>query len=211
MRLSLLISSLILATTTISEPLHAGIVFTVYERGSSVEVNVSGSIDTSGWNLQGIQTPNPFIRYDSIAVGSSQTQRIDGSGQVATGGANPHFVLSQTLGFVQPIAGTATGSSVQFSIRDAIFNHSWILYLPANYVSNAPVSGSALYANVSLASLGLTRGGTPWTWYLDGNTSNDAKSVTIVAPVPEPGSMAACGIAASAAAWLRRRRAGRPV
>ncbi|MFM8328353.1 MAG: PEP-CTERM sorting domain-containing protein, partial [Pirellulaceae bacterium] len=80
-----------------------------------------------------------------------------------------------------------------------------VLRLPDGYVSNAPLSGSAVYSNLSYATLGMQPFKVYGSWYLDGILGNDAKSITIQA-TPEPTSMAMWGIGAVAATWVRRRR-----
>ena len=182
---------------------QAGLIFTVKEVGPNIQVTVKGSIDTSGWSLQGVAASNPFVRQDSIAAGTGPQQRVDGFVQAVSGGASTTAVFpSMAFSFNQPMAGTAKGSLVQFAQSGY---GQWILYLPAGYVSNTPVSGSAVYANLSYASLGMVPNQVFGTWYLDGVLGSDAKSVTVQA-TPEPTSMAMWGMGAVAATWVRRRR-----
>lgn len=182
---------------------QAGVIFTVKEVGADLQIKVSGSINTSGWSMQSITPSNPFLRQDSIAVGTGPMQRVDGPTQAVSGGASNTAVFP-TLGwgYYQPVAGSATGSLVHFQQNGF---GGWILYLPANYVSGSPLSGSAVYANLSYASLGIVKNQTYWTWHLDGIPGSDAKSVTVWA-TPEPASMAMWGIGAAGAAFVRRRR-----
>jgi hypothetical protein len=182
---------------------QAGLIFIVKEVGPNIEVTVNGSIDTSGWSLQGVGASNPFVRTDSIAAGTGSQQRVDGSVQAVSGGATTTAVFpSMAYSFNQPMAGTAQGDLVQFQQNGY---GQWILYLPAGYVSNTQVSGSAVFANLSYASLGMVPNQVFGTWYLDGVLGSDAKSVTVQA-TPEPTSMAMWGIGATAATWARRRR-----
>ncbi len=182
---------------------QAGLVFTVKEVGPNIEITVAGSIDTTGWSLQGVAASNPYVRQDSIAAGIGPQQRVDGTVQAVSGGATTTAVFpSMAWSFNQPMAGTAKGDLIQFGQSGY---GQWILYLPAGYVSNTPVSGSAVYANLSYASLGMVPTQVFGTWYLDGVLGSDAKSVTVQA-TPEPTSMAMWGIGAAAATWVRRRR-----
>lgn len=180
----------------------AGVVFSVYEVGSDIKINVSGSIDTTGWSLQGIQSPNVYIRGRNVGVGSSQMQRIDSSGLATSGGASTTRVfppLGDGIHF--PVAGTATGNTVIFQTSDS--GTAWALFLPANYVSGSSLSGSATYANLSFASLGMTST-TVWKWFLDGNSSNNDKSITVAATVPEPSGVAFGALAIALIAGGRR-------
>ncbi|MFN8765897.1 MAG: PEP-CTERM sorting domain-containing protein [Pirellulaceae bacterium] len=182
---------------------QAGLIFTVKEVGPNIQVTVKGSIDTSGWSLQGVAASNPFVRQDSIAAGIGLQQRVDSTVQAVSGGASTLAVFpSMNWGFNQPMPGTAKGSLVQFAQNGY---GQWILYLPAGYVSNTPVNGSAVYANLSYASLGIVKNKTYWTWHLDGIPGSDTKAVTVWA-TPEPTSMAMWGMGAVAATWVRRRR-----
>lgn len=184
-------------------PAQAGLIFTVKEVGPNIQVTVKGSINTSGWSLQGVAASNPYVRQDSIAAGIGPQQRVDSMVQAVSGGASTTAVFpSMAWSFNQPMAGTAKGDLVQFGQSGY---GQWILYLPAGYVSNTPVSGSAVYANLSYASLGIVKNQTYWTWHLDGIAGSDAKAVTVWA-TPEPTSMAMWGMGAVAATWVRRRR-----
>jgi hypothetical protein len=181
---------------------QAGIVFSVAEDGPDVYISASGSIDTTGWSLQGITGPNVYIRGRNVAVGNTNMQRIDSNIVAVTGGASVSQVFPPLgNGIHYPVTGTAKGDTVIFQANSAI---AWALFLPANYVSNDSVKGTAKYANLSLASLGMT-GNTDWTWYLDGDINNDAKSVTVRA-VPEPSSLVLGGIGLAAACLVRRRK-----
>jgi hypothetical protein len=192
-----------LVTLTMSASLaQAGIVFEVAEVGPDVSISVSGSIDTTGWSLQGITAPNVYIRGRNIAVGNTNMRRIDGNPVAVTGGASVSQVFPPLgSGIHYPVTGSAQGDTVIFQANSAI---AWALFVPFDYVSNDSVKGKAKYANLSFAALGMT-GHTNWKWYLDGNTGNDAKSVTVLA-VPEPSTFVLGGIGLVAACVVIRRK-----
>ena len=194
---------LALVTWTMTASLAAaGIVFEVAEVGPDVSISVSGSIDTTGWSLQGITSPNVYIRGRNIAVGNTNMRRIDGNTVAVTGGASVSQVFPPLgNGIHYPVTGSAQGDTVIFQANSAT---AWALFVPFDYVSNDSVKGKAKYANLSYASLGMT-GHTDWKWYLDGNTGNDAKSVTVLA-VPEPSSFVLGGIGLVAACLMIRRK-----
>lgn len=182
--------------------LYAGILFAVEDLGSSVRITASGSIDTTGWSLQGVTGPNVYIRGRNVAVGSSSMQRIDSNTLAVSGGASVSLVFPPLGNNIYlPVAGSATGQTVIFQANSAT---AWALFLPAGYTSNAPLSGSAVY-NVSRSALGMTET-TNWKWYLDGNAANDAKSVTVMSITPEPSGFLLSGLGVGAAGWWRRRK-----
>ena len=46
------------------------------------------------------------------------------------------------------------------------------LYVPSGYVSNTNISGTATYANTTIASAGLTPGTYTWSWGSGANASS---------------------------------------
>jgi|688.fasta_scaffold498014_1 hypothetical protein len=179
---------------------QAGLIFSVSEAGSDIAITLKGSIDTTGWNLQGVTPSNIYLRGDTVAVGSSNMQRIDGNIVAVTGGASVSQVFPPVgWGIYWPMAGSAKGDTVIFQTNTAT---AWILYLPAGYASNDSISGASKFSGINFATLGMD-GHTYWKWFLDGDTGNDAKSITVQA-VPEPSSFVLGGIGLVVAGLVRR-------
>jgi hypothetical protein len=53
-----------------------------------------------------------------------------------------------------------------------------LLYVPSGYVSNTNISGTATYANKTIASAGLTPGTYTWSWGTGGNTSTVVMTIS---------------------------------
>lgn len=84
-------------------------------------------------------------------------------------------------------ATSTTGDSLGFEMSGSTF----YFFLPVGYLSGAPVSASASWANATFASLGVTPGSYTWTW---GNGADQSFTLDIQSVgVPEPSALALFG------------------
>lgn len=113
------------------------------------------------------------------------------------------------------ITGPATFGTGAFAAVDAgvsytpdeggggIDGAAGLLYVPASYASDDPLTLFAVWTGVTFAKLGLTPGTFTWTW----GTSNPDSLTVIVSAVPEPSSLGLLALGALALAGVARRRA----
>lgn len=165
---------------------EAGFIISVQQVGSAVVVTGSGSanlaaltIALSGQSYNAVVFPSgPGLLVGAPASQSSDDYEfISGPGVFGNGG----------------FAKANSGSGQHFGLN-AFSPTQLLLDVPHNYVSGTMLSSSSTYAGSTFTSLGLTSGTYVYTW----GSGATADSMTIqVGPsaVPEPSSLAMCGIA----------------
>ncbi len=191
-------SHLLLATAAAclvtAAPAHAGVTYEVTEQAGDVVFEFSGSINlasTLGKHgdrhayLNDFEGDRTFIR--SVA-GEADDYNVDYTIQASFNG--------------EASGGTRAGDNFSFENVDAGSFHQ--VWLPNNYVSGDPISGSLTFSNTDFASLGLTPGIFYWEWA--NNSVTDFVRVQVGA-VPEPTSALCALFAGVLTTWQRRRRA----
>lgn len=167
---------------------QAAISIILTEVGSDVVATYSGTVNITDLGFPGSGSISSYIDSGdaSIAMGSSASAAPY---TVAFTSKPANFGTS--LGFASASSFSGDGFDISSS-----FNY---LAVPAGYVSNTFLSGSATWAGQTFASLALTPGSYTWTW----GSGPNADSATL--QIPEPSSAVFAGIA-SGAFLLRRRR-----
>lgn len=203
-------SLFLLLTACLTGNAFAGIVFTVDGTGPDLVITSSGSLSLSGFSqTQAGSVWNSgltYLRPRNVMTGSTSFDGYNSSATFFTeGGASTTQVFPSGPGYLA--ATTASGDYVAFQLGGALP----LIYVPAGYTSNTPVSGSATYSGQTLASVGMTPS-TVFKWYL-GADGDDSQSITVVG-VPEPAAyvIAFAGIAAGSVLYGRRKKsAGKKV
>jgi hypothetical protein len=168
---------------------QAAITIDINQVGTSVVAAGSGSFNTIG--LTTYSTGNQGGSFINAA-----------SGVVSVGAAAPIKILSgvsgPTLGFLQGPTFASSSSGDTFGISQYL----GAIYLPANYQSNAALSGSSTYLNTTLASLGLRAGQYVFRSAADTVTLN----IGATGAVPEPATWAMMILGMGAVGFAMRRR-----
>jgi hypothetical protein len=200
MRFAACVSILFMAAPAAS---RAALVIDFHQSGSDVIMSGSGNIDLSG--LPGPQNGLGIIgSVDPFAANA------------LFGSATGSFSISGYGGYSGPLSfgpgGVDDGIPGSNFMGDAfgLGNSVGLIFVPIGYVSGTSLSASLTFDGATLSSLGLTPGTYDYT-----STSNGALVVVVnvesPAAVPEPSSVALCGIAGvvglGVAGWRRRRRA----
>jgi hypothetical protein len=181
------------------ESAQAGVVITIQQVGSNVDVTGSGSLNLADLTSFGTFTQAPdIIPFDAEAI-------VGGIPSVSvTGYAGASFSGPTSFGGgieANPISGSGSVFGIQGSSSD--------LVVFSGYVSGTSLGTSTDTYSGSLSSLGLTVGTYTWTW----GTGNAADSLTVnilsPASVPEPSSVVLAAVGAvtlCAYRWCRHRR-----
>lgn len=182
----------------------AAIVLNIRQVGQDVTIEGSGSANLSALSLAGSST--------------SFTNSLTGQEAYAGPAAFANGVVDLWQGLAGPLAFNpnpivelpdAAGSSGDlFGIMADNGSGSARLVLPQGYLSGSSLSGSSLFPNTDLASIGLTPGTYSWLW--GSGATADSLNVVIVDPVavPAPLPLAGAAFAFSWASALRRRCRG---
>ncbi|KQS02185.1 hypothetical protein ASG11_15505 [Sphingomonas sp. Leaf357] len=169
---------------------NAAIVINITQVGADVRADASGTADTTGAAPIGLPISGaPFINGSRAAV------RV-GSGAYYNYAVSGPTVFGSNF---QVTATTASGSLI------AVNGMNQTVQLLAAYTSNSFISGTATFANQTLASLGLTLGSYVY------RLPNDTLTVNIgpvAAAVPETATwaMMIAGFGMMGAAMRTRRR-----
>jgi hypothetical protein len=193
-------------------PVEAGYVVTLEESGPDLIATGSGPID-----LTGLTGPVNGFTQNSVApiVGSIIT------------GQTPEFVIKQTdvySGFTGPTnfgTGSQPGNIGQTCMTSnsicpgsgdtvGLTSVSNQLWLPVGYISDNPLSSSAIFPNQTFAGIGAIPGTYEWTWGTGAN-QNFTLHIAIPEPstsIPEPSTWATMmlGFAGLGFAGYRRLR-----
>jgi hypothetical protein len=182
---------------------HAGIIMTLSETGGNVVLSGSGTA-----NLAGLTFNNQNQIFSTVVPNGSA---------FATGPAGPVGPVDEYRTVTGPTSfgqggftAATSGTGDRFGIDELVFNQvlTLVLIVPRNYASGSTLNGSGTYVGSTFASLGATPGTYLYTW----GTGANADSLTLqigTAAVPEPSSLALCGIAGAiglTVARVRRKR-----
>lgn len=163
-------------------PAYAVYTVDIAQSGANVVMTRSGTIDTTGLNLQpGVGTCDGFGRI-------YQTGFCVGLGNTATYASNA---------LNPPITGFNSGPFVNADAASgaALYGAGTFIYLPAGYVSNAPINNSSTFTNRTVSQLGLTPG-TRQTYTLP---SGDTLVFQVAAAPPD---IRATAVPTLATSWL---------
>jgi hypothetical protein len=165
-------------------PARADLIVNIQQVGSDVVATGSGTLDLAGLTFDGTTTvAEARVQPDAglIALGSSAaTDGYTGFTGPTSFGIGGNTNASSETGVRATIQGTNTSPDLGANV----------LFVPNGYVSGDPLSDTAVFANTTLADLGLTDGTYTWTW--DDPSDPDVISgqfVVNVGTVPEPGSL----------------------
>ena len=183
--------ALLAALACLPHAAKADIVLNIQEQGPDVVAVFSGSINLtnalSGGSVSGSST--------LMAPTNMQFYSFSDSAKVygVTGISRPLFGTGGVT-----VGTSRTGDSFGFMPIGPYL----IFYVPNGYVSSNPLSGTATWANATLASLGITSG----TYSITG--VNNTVTINAAAPVPEPSTyaMALAGLACGGYTMFRRRK-----
>jgi hypothetical protein len=171
---------------------QAGYVVDLTQVGSDVVASGSGAVDLTGLTFFAL-------------LGGPASQIDPGAGIILTGPAP--FLGGQYTGITGPasfgggstaFAGSGSGDEVGIFFGN--------LVVPANYVSDTPVSDTATYDSQTLSNLGATPGTYKWTW---GSGANQNFTLVIGAVVPEPSTWAMMLLGFAGLGFVGYRSAGR--
>ena len=134
-------------------PAQAGYTVTLQQVGPNVVATGSGAIDLTGLS----------------PLGNNNTKSLmaPGAGVIITGPATPAFTDDYT-GFTGPFnfgsSGLAFASSGSGDMVGIDISFGGGILVPHGYMSNVPLSDSAIYDNATFSSLDVTPGTYEWTW-----------------------------------------------
>lgn len=133
-------------------------------------------------------------------------QTIESSCGGGKGGTDANITICMGVGAAGGVAVDAVSNTTPFGTGlvtlassasgDPVFMSGPQLYLPANYVSGAPLTSSNTYAGTTLAAMGLTAG--TYTYNLRSGDKLVLQIGTVAAPTPVPGLGAWAVVALSA-------------
>ena len=189
MKLSTSAIAAMLALTAMSSRGDAAVLIDLHEVGSDVIASVSGSADLTDLTL--IATTILFAPGEVTPKKGGATVGDPGETHFYKGTDGPSSF--GTGGLTEASSGSGDFVGV-FAV--SAFAPSPIVLFPQTYVSGAPLTGSSIFENQSLTSLGLDVGRHIYTW----GSGDDADRLTInvEAAVPEPATWAMMGLGLAA-------------
>lgn len=161
------------------------LIFTLVESGSDLVLSVDGSIDTSTFFNVGIST------FSCLIVPQGGSALIGVGPQLTTPGSTVYVWQDNSM-----TGPTSIGSVNTSEFADAFdITSDWVafnfnqrkLYLPISYNSGDPLSGEVTFANVNLATFGITPG--TFNWSTNGGTDTIqliASTAPLVSSSPTP-------------------------
>jgi hypothetical protein len=189
----------------VAAPAFAAVQISISQFGNDVVETATGSLDLSGLTGPGTAPTQSYTNaiLANIIMGPD-TDVTDHSGQAAIYAGNHGSPIAAPVSF-----GTGASSFIPTAVSGDTFGTIFdgfgrYLIVPHGYVSGAPISSSALFANQSLVSMGLTPGTYVFSWPSD-LISIEIGGVGSAAPEPELWAMMIMGLG-GAGAMLRRRR-----
>jgi PEP-CTERM motif len=176
MKLSTSATAAFLALSAISGGADAAIVINISDVGSNVVASTSGSADLTG--LTAIDTALLFAPGEVTPSKGGATAGDPGQTLFYKGADGPKSFGTGA----KTEASVGNGDFVGvFAVNP--FALSPVILLSQKYVSGTPLTGSSVFENQSLESLGLTVGEYTYTWGVGDHTD----SLTIkVGDIPEP-------------------------
>ena len=195
----LLISAFsVLALSTLAAPkAHAEFIVDVYQSGSNVVFDGSGSLNIVGLTADFTSGSNDQI-VPEFAVLSFGSQTIDENFYYTVNG--PTSFGSGSISYATTVSGdTVTLTNTGYEE----------IGVPDGYVSGAALSSEMIFDDSTIASLGLDDGTYTWTWGTDTTADSFVINVgTDPATVPEPSSIAsfAAGLIGLGFFIYRRRK-----
>jgi hypothetical protein len=167
-------------------------VIDITQVGPNVIMTGSGAIDLSGLTFfgSGPLGTNGIIWPDAAEVITGGTTDVD----LYTGASGP---TSMGPG-AETIADSGSGD--EFGVGDS--TGTFIIFVPAGYVTDTPLSSTSTFDNTTLAKLGLTPGTYTFSW--DGALTVNVSSV----PEPSTWAMMALGFAGIGLLAYRKRGTG---
>ena len=157
-------------------PAQAGYVVTLTQHGTDVVATGSGPIDLTGLSV----LSGEFLSFPLIAP-------IDAD--IVTGNTSVGFLNGYT-GATGPASfgsGSTFASSGSGDVVGLLTFRAITLFVPAGYMSGAPLSDTSTYHSQTFSSLGVAPGAYEWTW---GTGANQNFTLEIGAAVPEPSTWA---------------------
>jgi hypothetical protein len=189
-----------LGLAAISDRANAAVVINFHEVGSDVIASASGSADLTDLTL--VATTILFAPGEVTPSKGGATVGNPGETHFYKGADGP--TSFGTGG--QTEASSGSGDFVGVFAVNA-FAPSPIILLPQSYISGTSLTGSSVFENQSLTSLGLDVGQFTYTW----GSGDHADSLTINVSVPEPSTWAMMGLGFAALGfagyWASRRPA----
>jgi hypothetical protein len=193
--LSALLALALLAFSSLSS--RAELIINIYESGSDVIADVSGSVIYAGPG-----TGSSFAPDVTAIVPQGNILSFN-----PLGGAGS-FIQRSTSLYPNPTFGNG-GTSIATSVsgNTDFFLYPGFFLLPADYVLGTPISVTATFADTTISAMGMNPGIYYYKWddgpNLDGATLNIGGGP---APVPEPGTWAAAALLVGGAAFARWRK-----
>lgn len=177
---------------------HAAVVVSVAQIGSNVVATTSGSLDPTGLEGVGLSpTQLGVIPKTYIATGGDP----DGTQVYVYYGMQGTSSFGNSRDFVAATSGTGVSFGIEGDGRYAY------VAVPKNYISGSSLAGTSLFANTTVAALGLQGGTYVFRSARDSVTINIDVTAPIPA-VPEPATWAMMligfGMLAGAARYHRR-------
>lgn len=193
-----------------SSTAQAAYVMYVYEEGTTLKISGSGTLNVDGlegYNYVGL----PAILFSTVgAIHSGPTDMA--RTQYLTPGSSANMIITPAPApYSSAFANGSANASPTTTSGDYIgiqgyHTASHYLYLPTSYVSGTPTSTESTYDNKSIASQFLVPGTYVWSWG-SGQTADTFTLKIGEAPVPEPATLSAIGIAAAGLLIRRKRHA----
>jgi len=183
-------AALMCAATTAAD---AAVVVNIAQSGTSVVATTTGSLDLTGLIPTGSFVLSRGVQSSFGYIGTGST---DGASVTGYSG----FTGPTSFGTGAYISATS-GTGAAFAFNGSAFGIPYV-FVNAGYTSGSAIASTSLFANTTLAALGLTSGSYVW------RSGNDSVTVTIGAvsgAVPEAGTWAMMILGMGAVGFALRR------
>ena len=196
-RLILTLLAAVLGLATLGAPhARAAFVLTLSQVGANVELDGSGSFNTTSLTAQaaGAATTGIGASFDLLLPGFGT-----GSNTIYSGGiTGPHSFGSGG----RFTADSATGTKAGVLQADT-------LVIAGGYVSGSQISETATFNNTTISALGVTPGTYVYKWGSGASADTLTFYAGVPAPAPEPSTWALLAVGLAAAGLAARRRRAR--